>query len=289
MSETAAALARRMWRLLEPVHAVTYFAPETRQATDALGLRGGWMSYFACRSAPLGAASAELVTAVFYNFHPTMVARALPDAWSFATPEAVLDARLGAVDAALRRVAGAELDRPEVAEAAELARRAAELASTAGRPLAAANAALPWPAEPHLVLWSAATRLREQRGDGHVATLVAAGLDPCQAHVTISAAGGPPKEMLLASRKWSEWEWADAERRLAERGLLDPTGALTDAGATLRAEVERRTDELAAEPWLTLGATHVERLAELAEPIRRFIVDTGLLPVPNPIGIDWSR
>ncbi|HET6298785.1 MAG TPA: hypothetical protein VFG33_35785, partial [Kribbella sp.] len=76
--------ARRMWRVLEPYHAITYFAPDTRQATDALGLRGGWMSYFACRAAPLGPVGPELVAAVFYNFHPDMVARALPDAWSHA-------------------------------------------------------------------------------------------------------------------------------------------------------------------------------------------------------------
>jgi len=288
MTENDAALARRMWRVLEPIHAVTYFATETRQATDALGLRGGWMSYFACRSAPLGAASPELVTAVFYNFHPAMVARAIPDAWSYASPEAVLDARLSAVDTALRRMLGAAVEGDDMAEAAELARRAAELASTVGRPLAAANAALPWPEPPHLVLWSATTRLREHRGDGHVAALVTAGLDPCQAHVTIAAAGGPPKEMLLFSRKWSEQEWADAERRLADRGLLDESGAFTPAGAALRADVERRTDELAAQPWLALGRADADRLAELARPLAGRILATGALPVPNPMGLDWS-
>ena len=284
----AAALARRMWRVLEPIHAVTYFAPETRQATDALGLRGGWMSYFACRAAPLGAASAELVTATFYNFHPTMVARAIPDAWSHASPEAVLDARLAAVDAALRRILGPLVDSTELVEAAALARRAAELAPTAGRPLAAANAALPWPAEPHLALWSATTRLREQRGDGHVAALVQAGIDPCQAHVTLAGAGGPPKEMLLFSRKWSEQEWMAAEQGLAERGLLDDAGMATPAGVALRAAIEQRTDELAAGPWRALGLADTERLAELASPLSRQIVATGALPMPNPMGLDWS-
>ena len=287
--ETDATLSRQMWRILEPIHAVTYFAPETRQSTDALGLRGGWMSYFACRSAPLGAASAELVTATFYNFHPSMVARAIPDAWSYATPEAILEARLGAVDAALHRILGPIVDGDEMAEAAALARQAAEAASTAGRPLAAANAALPWPSVPHLVLWSATTRLREHRGDGHVAALVCAGLDPCQAHVTISAAGGPPKQLLLLSRKWSEQEWAEAEHGLIARGLLDVGGALTPAGTELRNEVERRTDELAAGPWRALGEHGASRLAELARPISGRVVSTGELPVPNPMGLDWSQ
>jgi len=47
--------ARRLWRVLEPYHAVTYFAPEAHQAFKDVGLRGFWMGYFAGRAAPLGA------------------------------------------------------------------------------------------------------------------------------------------------------------------------------------------------------------------------------------------
>ena len=93
-------LARAIWQYGEPVHAVTYYATERREATDALGLRGGWMSYFGCRAAPLGAVSAALVTAVFFNFHPKMVGRAIPDAWTYASPEALLDARISSMDPA---------------------------------------------------------------------------------------------------------------------------------------------------------------------------------------------
>jgi len=48
--------ARRLWRALEPYHAVVYFAPEAQAACTELGTRGYWMSYFALRAAPLGAA-----------------------------------------------------------------------------------------------------------------------------------------------------------------------------------------------------------------------------------------
>src|SRR3712207_7111488 len=41
----------------------------------AAGLRGGWMSYFACRAAPLGPVPAAVVVATFYNFAPPMVDR----------------------------------------------------------------------------------------------------------------------------------------------------------------------------------------------------------------------
>ena len=56
-----------------------------------------------------------------------------------------------------------------------------EECDVAGRPLFAAHMQLPWPDEPHLVLWHAATLLREHRGDGHVAALLTAGLDGCVA------------------------------------------------------------------------------------------------------------
>ncbi len=44
-----------------------------------------------------------------------------------------------------------------------------------------------------LALWHAATVLREHRGDGHVAALVAAGLDGRQALVTMAATGAVPR------------------------------------------------------------------------------------------------
>src|SRR5690606_8561336 len=72
--------ARDLWRLLEPIHAVTYFSPEPIEALAAAGYRGFWMGYFAGRTAPLGPAPAELVHALFHNFAYARVARALPAA-----------------------------------------------------------------------------------------------------------------------------------------------------------------------------------------------------------------
>lgn len=259
---------RRMWRLFETYHCVTYFTPQSRAATDALGCKGGWMGYFAARSAPLGAASPELVTAVFYNFHPSRVARALPDAWGIAQPERFLAARLGGVDAALQDMLGSQtLAGDELAEAAELAVEAAAAAPTGGRPLGAVNAALPVPDRPHLALWHAATVLRESRGDGHVAALVAGGLDPCETLVLFAADHGVTGEQMRTWRGWSEDEWAAAVGRLTGRGLLDGGGRLTDTGRLLRVSVEERTDAAAEAPWQALGEGRTDRLAELLWPI----------------------
>ncbi|HEY3512859.1 hypothetical protein [Kribbella sp. NPDC051137] len=276
--------ARRMWKALEPFHAITYFAPETRQATDALGLKGGWMSYFGCRAAPLGAVGPEFVAAVFYNFHPAMVARSLPDAWTYAPPEQLLAARLTAVDIAVRRLfPDASFDR-----AAELARRAAELAPIAGRPLAAANASLEWPTDPALALWQATTILRESRGDGHVAALVAAGLSPCQALVTISAAGGPAKEVFQLNRRWSDEEWAEASNDLRDRGLLDASGVLTSDGRALREQVEETTDALADQGWRALGDESTTELHDLMYPLSAVLMADGLIPADNPMAMRWD-
>src|SRR4051812_7586702 len=143
--------ARAVWQYGEPVHAIIYYAPERRAATDVLGLKGGWRSYFGCRAAPLGAATPAVVSALFYNFHPQMVARAIPDAWGYATPAALLDARLASMDRAMRRVLGDDaISSSAVARAAELAAAAVAGCDMAGHPMGAANQAVAEPDEPHL-------------------------------------------------------------------------------------------------------------------------------------------
>ncbi|HEV2782084.1 MAG TPA: hypothetical protein VGX25_22055 [Actinophytocola sp.] len=277
---------RAMWIRFETYHDVTYFTPESRAATDALGCKGGWMGYFGMRAAPLGAASPELITAVFYNFHPDRVARAIPDAWEIASPEDFLRTRLSGVDGALRRMLPPEvLEGEQLAEAAALLRTAAEHAPIAGRPLAAANAALEWPAEPHLALWHATTRLRESRGDGHVAALVAAGLDPCETLVMFGADRGLDAGYLQVARGWSAREWERAQARLVDRGLLTEGGEPTAEGAALRAWVEERTDAGAAVPWLAIGREATERVAELLTPIALRIAERNEAMAVNPLGL----
>jgi hypothetical protein len=277
--------ARTAWRVLEPYHAMIYFAPEARAAYAAAGLKGFWMGYFASRAAPLGSVPAAVVTAMFFNFHPSMVARAIPDAWRFSSPERVLQARFQAADAALRRLLGPQLASDEIAEAAELAKEAVGGCSVAGRPLFAAYSALPWPTEPHLVLWHAATLLREFRGDGHVVALLAEGLDGCEAHLTLVGTGTVPREAIQPHRGWSDEEWEAARQRLQQRDLLDESGLLTPAGIALRQAVEDRTDLLALPPWQHLGREQSARLVSLVRPLSISIVDQGGIPMPNPMGV----
>jgi hypothetical protein len=278
--------ARRQWRALEPYHAVVYFAPEAQAACTELGTRGYWMSYFALRAAPLGAAPPELVTALFYGFAPRLVARAVPDTWKVASPERFLAVRLEAVDAALHRLLGAEtLASAAVVEAAALAREAALAAPTAGRALGAANAALPWPDEPHLALWHAQTVLREQRGDGHVAALLTAGLDPVESGALFAADIAMDQDWMRTRRGWTAEEWAAGLRRLTDRGLLADDGRPTAAGLTLRADVEALTDALADGPWTALGDRRGAHLVELVTPLVQAIVAGDSFMRDNPMGL----
>ncbi|MGW6981301.1 SCO6745 family protein [Streptomyces sp. NPDC054932] len=277
---------RRLWQLLEPVHAVVYFAPEAYEEAGALGYATDdrWPMYFAYRAAPLGPAGADLVTALFYSFSPRMVEQYLTRSWHTAPPARVLEARAGAVERTLHSLLGERLASPDLAEAARLARRAAEAAATGGRPLAAANAALPWPAAPHTVLWQAATILREHRGDGHLAALQTHHLDPVESLVLHSGVGAAPAQWF-ESRQWSADEWNAARERLTARDLLTGDGTATGAGLALRTAVERLTDELASGPWEALSPQEADRLAELLLPPVLDIVGAGILPTQSTLGI----
>ena len=267
---------------------MTYFAPETRAATDALGLKGGWMSYFGCRAAPLGAAPAPVVTSLFYNFHPQMVASAIPDAWSYATPAALLDARLAAIDGAMRRVLGDDVvSSSTVLRSAELAAAAVAGCNMAGRAMGAANQAVPEPNEPHLRLWQALTVMREHRGDGHVDRLVDAGVSPSEALVLQAATGRSPEAGLRLNRGWSADEWSEAVASLMARSLVDDEMRITAAGAELRQAIEEGTDRLAAPVVASLSDTGADELIVLLRPLAEAVMAAGAVPAHNNMGVPW--
>lgn len=279
-------LSRRAWTLFEPVHAIVYFSPESPERYQQAGLKGGWMGYFASRSAAMGTVGADVVTAVFHNFQPAMVRRAIPDAWRYSTPERVLAARLDAVDVALRRLWREGVESPAVSEAADLATEAAGHLHGDGRPLYAAHAGLDPPGPPHLALWHACTLLREHRFDGHVAALTVHGIAGDEALVIAVAAGnGVDAPTLRRFRGWTDDEWRGAQDRLRDRGLLDDSGALTTDGRALHLAVEETTDQLAGGPWEALPVPRRDRLFQLLRELAVMLEGPGGLTYPNPIGV----
>jgi hypothetical protein len=290
----AAHTARVMWTLFEPIHAVTYFAPESRSAFERAGLRGFWRGYFAGRAAPLaplGPTGAAVVGASFFNFAPAFVGRAIPGIWELISPSQALRVRLaGATEALGKLLAGREA---QVAAAADLMWQAAGELDCAGRVLAAANVALGVPGEGSsdstdlARLWQAATIFREHRGDGHWAALAAADVDGCEA-VVLRCGLDLRREDMQPIRGWSDEQWEAARARLAGRGWIKAGGgaaggALTGAGREAHAAMEAATDRAASRPWARVGAEAAAELAALLTPLAQACGE--VVPYPSPIGV----
>ncbi|GGZ20795.1 SCO6745 family protein [Streptomyces nitrosporeus] len=280
MSTLPPRAGRRCHNALNPLHSCVYFSPDLGKEFGELGLTDTSAVYFASRAAALGAVGPGTVTAAFYNFSHELVARHVPAVWSVLSPADALAARLRAADSTLRRVLGEEaVSSPEMAEAAQLALRAAEACTRHAKPLYAAHADQPVPGRPHLAYWHAASLLREHRGDVHLAALLAAGLDPVEALVSHTATGkGMSPRWVLGTRGWRRSDWDAAAERLRGRGLLDAEGELTEAGTALRAELEEATDRMDAAPYEHLGAAGVERLTELGRGFLFTAASNGAFP-----------
>ncbi len=276
------ARARELWQRFERLHAVTYFSPECVDAFKAIGLRGFWMAYFAGRSAPMGPSAARSSRRPSTNFEPSMVARAVPDAWSFASPDSVIEARRRAAASVLPSTCPSveSLAPSMVAPLTEVL----EAARGEGRPLFSANRALGLPVDPLEALWQLATSLREHRGDGHVALLCAHELAGVEAIALFARCGSIDDEVFRATRGWSEDQWHEALGGLESRGLLE-NGSPTSAAHELRSVIEQSTDRLAAQPYGVLGAEQLGQLGAALGTLADELERASLIPYPNPVGL----
>jgi hypothetical protein len=275
--------ARALWQCVEPYHAVTYFTEEARAAFEEIGLRGFWRGYFAGRAAPLGAVGPGVIVATFYGFHPDFVARAIPGVWSIVSPDDAVDARQYGAGRALTRLF--DVQDAAIARAARLVLQATDGCDPFARPLFAANADLAWPSEPHVALWHGCTLLREHRGDGHIAALYAADVDPCEAHVLRLAVSGVDRESIAPYRGWDDDDWSAAADRLTERGWLDDDRAITPTGIDAHTAVEADTDRMAQGPTRALGEDGLGELLGIMRPLAAALASSGTIPFPNPIGL----
>jgi hypothetical protein len=256
----------RMFELVEPIATVTFSEVPT-EAFLALGMRNYWDGYFAGRAAPLGLAPAEVVHAVFYNFADGEVARHIPWVWGKTTPQEAIAVRERGSAAALRQRIGELADSPALVRVADLATRAAVSAPAEGRALYAGLRALEVPAEPVARLWHAATLLREHRGDGHNAALLAHGIGGTEAHVLMALSLGMRAEEFGRVHHLPEAQLAAVVDGLRGRGVVDAAGGLTDAGRKAKERIEALTDELAAPAYDVLSADELDELVVGLEPV----------------------
>jgi hypothetical protein len=282
---TPTALARAAYTTLEPFHVTAYFNPELGSAYEDTGLDGhAW--YVGARAAPMGPCAPSVVAAAFYNFNPVLIEQAWPAAVAVGL-DAVSDRRWALLDSVLGAALGSLASEPDLATIAERLRSIGDAASFAGRPLAAAWHSTERPDVPHLALWHSITVLREWRGDGHLAALIDAELDPAEAAVFHEAVRPTPqpgrralgKRITQLTRQWSETEWDSAAERLAVRGLLTTSAegeTLTEAGTALDRHIEDRTDAMASAVWKTVPDG--EQLITSARPYVKAVIDAGFLP-----------
>jgi hypothetical protein len=190
------------------------------------------------------------------------------------------------MDEAMCRLLG-DVDSAEVRRAADLARAAVDGIDYSGRPLGAANAALPAPSAAHLSLWQSLATLREYRGDGHVAALVEASISPCVALVLQSATGRSDPDALRANRGWSQEEWSIAVDSLRARGWIDSSGAVTEAGRAARHKLEDTTDRLAAPIIASIGIDAAREFVQILRPLAERVMASGTVSALNNIGFPW--
>ena len=275
-------LARALWTLFEPIHAVTYFSEQSRDALAAIGLQRYWDGYFAGRSAPVGALAGPPVVAMFSGFAPFLVDRALPAVWSVVTPALVIEARYVGAAETLRALVP---DEHLFADAADALTPLLAGLDTIGRPLAAGYAALPLEADPYRRLWQVAGTLREHRGDGHVIALASLGIAGITTLVLRAGLDLDATSMKKA-RGWTDAEWDAEAARLVSRGLLNADRRIAPAGIDLLARAEELTNQLAVGPIADLDDAEILAVARRLAPVTNAV--SSLLPQPNPIGMPVS-
>lgn len=272
---------RAVHTVTELVHAIAYLCPEVQDEFERLGLEPRGQGYIAGRASPMGAVGPAITAATFYNFNPALHHYALPAAWDIAPPAELLQARARGIQAVYERV---EAPDDGLEELTDLALRAGEGLSFAGRPLAAANAGVDLPEQPFARAWQALAALREYRGDGHIAALLVAELAPVEALALFAGWQDVVSERFLrASRAWDDDDWRAAEDGLRDRGWMDADGALTDLGQRERNAIEEVTDRLAAAPYEALGTDGTRRLFDLARPLAVSLNDNGGYKRPAPL------
>ncbi|MBW5422503.1 hypothetical protein GKQ77_13165 [Streptomyces sp. BG9H] len=275
--------SRTLWLRTEPLHAVIYFEERCRGLGRAVGLKGFWMGYFAGRTAPMGRVGPGVASAALGVFAPGMVARALPSAWEYASPDRVVEERARLAARALRQllpdiaILTTSANPPLTALVAD--------APPLARPLFAANRDLADRADPVERLWQLATCVREFRGDAHISVLADHGLDAREALALAAATGRVDAARIRQDRGWSEEEWEVSVDRLRGRGLIDPAGRVTDRGMTERELIEDDTDRLTDRLLRPLPAPVLDNLLATLHPASRAVQNSGIVPYPNPIGL----
>ncbi|MGQ0434414.1 MAG: SCO6745 family protein [Microthrixaceae bacterium] len=284
--------ARALARAIEPVVGQVYFSPECHDRYAKLGFApspGGSAAgvafpdgpaYFTSRGSALGQAPGELVAAAFGVFNPEVVVPAVSYGRTLTDAATIAEERLlGAVEQ-LARLLG---EQPAgVARATELLARALAPLEPFGRALFAGTLSQPLPGTPLGDLFRLGDRLREFRGDSHIAAWVAAGFDAVEIGLLTEPYWGVPARTYIRTRAWSDAQLDAAEERLRAAGLVND-GGFTDAGRAAREALELATDAQMAPAIRALG-DDLEELVTILTTLSGKVMEGNGYP-PSPLAI----
>lgn len=279
---------------LNSFHSAMYFSETVGREYAKHGLEPGVEGTLAARSAPMGRVNAGVVSGAYYNYSHSYLSTYFPKLWDKVSPEAMVQVRFDAVTAFMAELFEAREDIALLTEAAtELATAMTPVLANmdfSGRPLAQATADALAGHTPNTAfekLWDVATVAREFRGDGHVASLVTAGVPGIDALMLDVATGASFKPRAAQkTRGFTDEEWKSAQTRLAEAGLLtvgeDERGfdlpAITDAGRDLKEQVEQLTDGTVAAAWSALTDEEIEALVAPSRTLIKVLAQAGAFP-----------
>ena len=235
-------------------------------------------AYFCSRGSVLGQVPGQVVAAAFGVFNPEVVVPAVSHGWTLTDAPTIEGARTEGAMGQLRRILG---DKPEgLDRAVELFERAVEGLRPEGRALFAGLLAQSMPDEPLGVAWRLADRLREYRGDSHIAAWTSAGYDAAEIGLVTEAYWGLPLRTYIRTRAWTADQLDAAEERLVSRGLLQDR-ELTPKGRTEREAIEAVTDAACKRIVDNLG-DDVDELVSIAGGWSKSIQAAGGYPASGP-------
>jgi len=289
--------ARALSGALEPFAGQVYFSPECHAGYEALGFGGSpgafgegvaapdGPAYFTSRGSVMGQVAGEVVAAAFGVFNPAVVVPAVGYGWSLTDAATICAARTEGAVGQLQRVLGPAPDGIE--RAVELLARANDGLAPAGKPLFAGLLSLGLPGEPLADAWRLADRLREYRGDAHIASWTGAGFDAVEIGLLTELHWGLPLRSYIRSRAWSDADLDAAEARLEARGLVTG-GAFTDAGRAAREALEAATDAHCRPIVDNLGAD-LDELVALLSTWSKQLQAAGAYPAAGPMDLARAR
>lgn len=293
LNESRQAGARLLGRVIEPFVGQVYFSPECHRRYEALGfnaspgtIAGGVAlpdgpAYFTSRGSAMGQVPGELVAAAFGVFNPQAVVPSVAYGWTLTDAATIAEERLlGAVEQ-LERIVGptpAGIER-----AIELLTLASAPMDPFGRSLFAGTLSQPLPGTPLGDLFRLGDRIREFRGDCHIAAWVAAGLDATEIGMLTELYWGMATRTYVRSRAWSNDQLDAADERLQSAGYM-ADGQLTDAGRAFREGIEVATDAQMAPALDALGDDGLAELDAILTPINVAVMDAGGYPA-SPLAV----